>query len=234
MGNLFGGPKKGAAPPAAGPTARQTANRQKAQNQVSSKDKAVLELKASRDRLKKYQAHLEVESAELHEKAKRLLEKKQRDRAKLCLQLRKFKQQQIEQADSHLMNVLQMVDSVEWEAQQLQIFEGLKAGNSVLDAIHKEMTVEAVEDLMLETQEAQQLADEISRLIGGSISLDDDEAILAELAAIEQLEADQLSAQLPVAPGHVVLAEEVPAVAAVPKEPKQAAAAGKKKTPVLA
>ncbi|RHY51023.1 hypothetical protein DYB34_009885 [Aphanomyces astaci] len=198
MGNLFG--KKTEAAPT-GPTARQTANRQRAQNQVSSKDKAVLELKASRDRLKKYQAHLEHESAQLTEKAKQLLEKKQRDRAKLCLQLRKFKQQQIEQADTHLMNVLQMVDSVEWETQQLQIFEGLKAGNSVLDAIHKEMTVEAVEDLMLDTQEAQARADEIGRLIGGSLTVDDDESILEELAAIEALEAEALDALLPVAPG---------------------------------
>ncbi|RQM18967.1 hypothetical protein B5M09_012033 [Aphanomyces astaci] len=198
MGNLFG--KKTEAAPT-GPTARQTANRQRAQNQVSSKDKAVLELKASRDRLKKYQSHLEHESAQLTEKAKQLLEKKQRDRAKLCLQLRKFKQQQIEQADTHLMNVLQMVDSVEWETQQLQIFEGLKAGNSVLDAIHKEMTVEAVEDLMLDTQEAQARADEIGRLIGGSLTVDDDESILEELAAIEALEAEALDALLPVAPG---------------------------------
>ncbi|RHY28680.1 hypothetical protein DYB32_005779 [Aphanomyces invadans] len=164
MGNLFG--KKADAPPpissSSGPTARQTANRQRAQNQVSSKDKAVLELKASRDRLKKYQALLEQEAAQLTEKAKQLLEKKQRDRAKLCLQLRKFKQQQIEQADTHLMNVLHMVDSVEWESQQLQ---------------------------------------EIGRLIGGSLSVDDDESILDELAAIEALEAEALDAQFPVVPG---------------------------------
>ncbi|RHY25616.1 hypothetical protein DYB25_012343, partial [Aphanomyces astaci] len=212
MGNLFG--KKTEAAPT-GPTARQTANRQRAQNQVSSKDKAVLELKASRDRLKKYQAHLEHESAQLTEKAKQLLEKKQRDRAKLCLQLRKFKQQQIEQADTHLMNVLQMVDSVEWETQQLQIFEGLKAGNSVLDAIHKEMTVEAVEDLMLDTQEAQARADEIGRLIGGSLTVDDDESILEELAAIEALEAEALDALLPVAPGTMWAAVVVQGAAVV-------------------
>ncbi|ETV94728.1 hypothetical protein H310_11695 [Aphanomyces invadans] len=211
MGNLFG--KKANAPPpissSSGPTARQTANRQRAQNQVSSKDKAVLELKASRDRLKKYQALLEQEAAQLTEKAKQLLEKKLRDRAKLCLQLRKFKQQQIEQADTHLMNVLHMVDSVEWESQQLQIFEGLKAGNSVLDAVHKEMTVEAVEELMLDTHEAQARADEIGRLIGGSLSVDDDESILDELAAIEALEAEALDAQFPVVPVDNVVVESV-------------------------
>jgi hypothetical protein len=41
------------------------------------------------------------------------------------------------QADEHLIQVLGMLDTVEWETQQLQVFEGLKAGNSILNAIHK-------------------------------------------------------------------------------------------------
>ena len=35
-----------------------------------------------------------------------------------------------------------------------KVFEGLKAGNDVLKAIHSEMTLEDVENLMLDTQEA--------------------------------------------------------------------------------
>ncbi len=103
------------------PSERAAANRQKAQNQVSAKDKAILELKASRDRLKKYQNQLEQESVTLHEKARALLAKKQKERAKLCLKMRKFKLHQLEKADAHLLNVLQMVDSVEWESQQLKV-----------------------------------------------------------------------------------------------------------------
>jgi charged multivesicular body protein 6 len=51
--------------------------------------------------------------------------------------MKKFKEQQIQQADGHLLKVLEMLDTVEWETQQLKVFEGLKAGNSVLDIIHK-------------------------------------------------------------------------------------------------
>ena len=43
----------------------------------------------------------------------------------------------MQQADEHLMQVLGMLDTVEWETRQLQVFEGLKAGNSILNAIHK-------------------------------------------------------------------------------------------------
>jgi hypothetical protein len=60
-----------------------------------------------------------------------------KDRAKLALKVKKFKEQQIQQADEHLLKVLEMLDTVEWESQQLKVFEGIKAGNSVLDAIHK-------------------------------------------------------------------------------------------------
>lgn len=47
--------------------------RRKTHAQVTSKDKAILELKNARDRLKKYQARLDIEAQQLHESAKKLL-----------------------------------------------------------------------------------------------------------------------------------------------------------------
>ncbi|KAG7381402.1 3-hydroxymethyl-3-methylglutaryl-CoA lyase [Phytophthora pseudosyringae] len=190
--------------------------------QVTSKDKAILDLKNARDRLKKYQARLDIEASQLHDSAKRLLQAGKRDRAKLALKLKKYKEQQMHQADEHLIQVLGMLDTVEWETQQLQVFEGLKAGNSILNAIHKsmlvvarrltiaswvlmqEMTVEAVEELMLETEEAQATANEISRIIGGSLTVEDEDAVLSELAEIEKLEADALAVAMPEAPSTAV------------------------------
>lgn len=187
-------------------------------SQVTSKDKAVLDLKNARDRLKKYQARLDIEANQLHDSAKRLLQAGKRDRAKLALKLKKYKEQQMHQADEHLIQVLGMLDTVEWETQQLQVFEGLKAGNSILNAIHKEMTVEAVEELMLETEEAQATANEISRIIGGSLTVEDEDAVLSELAEIEKMEADSLAAAMPEAPTTALetaeVSVEVPAVAA--------------------
>lgn len=40
-------------------------------------------------------------------------------------------------ADEHLMQVLTMLDTVEWETQQMMVLEGLKAGNSILNEMHK-------------------------------------------------------------------------------------------------
>ncbi|KUF92662.1 hypothetical protein AM588_10003751 [Phytophthora nicotianae] len=120
--------------------------------QITSKDKAILDLKNARDRLKKYQARLDIEANQLHDSARRLLQ------------------------------------------------AGKRAGNSILNSIHKEMTVESVEELMLETEEAQATANEISRIIGGSLTVEDEDAVLSELAEIEKLEADALAVTMPEAP----------------------------------
>ncbi|RLN50835.1 hypothetical protein BBJ29_003551 [Phytophthora kernoviae] len=202
-----------------------------ARSQITSKDKAILDLKNARDRLKKYQSRLDIEASQLHDSAKRLLQAGKRDRAKLALKLKKYKEQQMQQADEHLIQVLGMLDTVEWETQQLQVFEGLKAGNSILNAIHKEMTVEAVEELMMETEEAQATANvlcsssatkllltiEISRIIGGSLTVEDEDAVLSELAEIEKLEAEDLAAAMPEAPISAIktadVSMEVPAAA---------------------
>ncbi|DBA01103.1 TPA: hypothetical protein N0F65_001731 [Lagenidium giganteum] len=199
MGGIFSSSKhKQPEPPVSAPVAN--TKRHQAHAQVTSKDKAILDLKNARDRLKKYQIRLELEAQQLHESAKRLLQVEKRDRAKLALKVKKFKEQQIKLADEQLLRVLEMLDTVEWETQQLKVFEGLKAGNSILNALHQEMSVEAVENLMLETEEAQATANEISRLIGGSLTIEDEDAVLAELAEIERLEAQELLTALPEAP----------------------------------
>lgn len=113
----------------------------KSKNVISSKDKAVLDLKNARDRVKKYQKKLEKERETLHHKALELLQAGKRDRAKLTLRLKKHKEVQLEKADGKLLKVMEMVDSVEWETQQLQVFEGLKAGNAILNEIHKVTTL---------------------------------------------------------------------------------------------
>uniref|UniRef100_A0AAV1T4W7 Charged multivesicular body protein 6 n=1 Tax=Peronospora matthiolae TaxID=2874970 RepID=A0AAV1T4W7_9STRA len=184
--------------------------------QITSKDKAILDLKNARDRLRRYQTRLDIEAKLLHESAKKLLQAGKRDRAKLALKLKKYKEQQMQQADENLMQVLEMLDTVEWETRQLQVFEGLKAGNSILNAIHKEMTVEALEELMLETEEARTMANEISKIIGGNLTVEDEDAVLSELAEIEKMTADSLALAMPDAPLTTGLETENVVVTATP------------------
>lgn len=194
---------------------RKPASAPKKKNQVSDQDRAMLELKSARDRLKRYQRKLDSETKVLHEKARELLKSGKKDRAKTMLKLKKLKIQQADKADSQLLTVLEMVETLDFESQQQKVFEGLKAGNAALDAIHKQMTVEDVEDLMMDTQEAQERNDEISRALGGQLSSEDEEAILAELAEIEGMEIDTSEVTAPEAQAEEETLEEKP----LPTEP---------------
>lgn len=53
------------------------------------------------------------------------------------LQIRKFKERQIKEADVHLLNVIQLIDTVSWETEQVKVFEAIKGGNKLLQSIHK-------------------------------------------------------------------------------------------------
>jgi hypothetical protein len=63
------------------------------------------------------------------------------------------------------------------------------------------MSIDAVDKLMEETQEAMDIQDQIGEILGGPMGdmVDDDEA-LAELEALDKADADALAAEMPVAP----------------------------------
>ena len=62
------------------------------------------------------------------------------------------------------------IETIEWETQQLEVFEGLKQGNKVLDEIHQQMSVDDVVQLMDDTAEAQAYQEEINELLGNSLT----------------------------------------------------------------
>lgn len=45
------------------------------------------------------------------------------------------------------------MDTIDWETQQLKVFEALKEGNKALTQLHEQMPLEKVEELMADTAE---------------------------------------------------------------------------------
>jgi hypothetical protein len=70
-----------------------------------------------------------------------------------------MKSEQLDKTDGQLLNLLELVESVEFESKQLEVFEGLKAGNAVLKKIHESMSADDVAKLMDDTAEAQAAVD---------------------------------------------------------------------------
>ena len=51
-------------------------------------------------------------------------------------------------------NLQQMVENIEFAQIEMKVVEGLKTGNQCLEEMHKIMSIEDVEKIMAETQDA--------------------------------------------------------------------------------
>ncbi len=75
-------------------------------------------------------------------------------KAKLLLKKKRYLESLLEKTDQQLENLQQMVDTIEFTQIELKVVEGLKTGNECLEQMHKIMSVEDVEQVMSDTQEA--------------------------------------------------------------------------------
>lgn len=73
----------------------------------------------------------------------------------------------------------------------LQVLDGLKTGNTALKNIHDILNIDEIEKILDETKEGIEKQKEIDDLISGHLTVEDDEAIEAELEAILDVK-DQL------------------------------------------
>jgi len=94
---------------------------------------------------------------------------------------KKYQEILLERTDAQLMNLEELTNSIEYALVEKQVLDGLKAGNDVLKEIQREMSLEAVEQLMDETAEAIAYQNEISEMLGSKITAEDEEEIEKEL-----------------------------------------------------
>lgn len=166
-------------------------------NKITSQDKAILDLKVQRDKLKRYQKNINVVIEKEVEAAKLALTQGNKQKALLALKKKKYQIQLLEKTDQQLMNLEELTHSIEYALVEKELLEGLKQGNDVLKEIHKETSIEAVEKLMDDTAEAIVYQNEIDEMLGGLISAEDEEEIQREL---DELQEQELDARLPDVP----------------------------------
>ncbi len=86
--------------------------------------------------------------------AKEQMAKGNKPLALLALKKRNYQQGLLEKTQDQLLNLEQLVQSIEFAQVQVQVFDGLKTGNAILSELQQEMQIEDVELLMEETAEA--------------------------------------------------------------------------------
>ncbi|KAJ7596912.1 Snf7 family [Mycena floridula] len=168
---------------------------------ITAQDRAILDLKLQRDKLRQYQKKIQVVLDREHVIAKTHLKAGQKDRAAIALRRRKYQQSLLLKTDGQLETLEQLVSTIEFSLVEVSVLHGLKQGNEVLKEIHKEMNAESVERLLEETAEAQAYQREIDEMLSNTLTLDEEDAVQAELLEIqESLREAEPPKQLPDAP----------------------------------
>lgn len=193
------------------------ANRSMAQSQITDVDRAVLDLKNARDRLTKYNKELDTSIEKLMQRAKAAKEAKRTQTALGLLRLKKYKQTQVENVQTQLLNIHQMIGTIDSQQQNAQIVQSMKAGKQALAKLHEETTVDEVLHLMDEIAEQHEMEQEITEVINGavpSLTADQEEAVEAELEAlVAEMEGTQTDLVMPEVP-----ADKLPEVVAPEKK----------------
>ncbi|KAJ8728268.1 hypothetical protein PYW08_016653 [Mythimna loreyi] len=172
MGSLFGKHKK--------PVSR-----------VTEQDKAVLQLKQQRDKLKQYQKRIELNLERDRQLAKKLLNEGKRDRAKLLLKKKKYQEKLLQNTDNQLEKLEQLTHDLEFAQVEVQVLDGLRTGNEALKKVNDILNIDEIEKILDETREGIEKQREIDELISGQLTEEDDDAVEAELEAILDV-GDQL------------------------------------------
>ncbi|KAJ7038317.1 Snf7 family [Mycena alexandri] len=168
---------------------------------ITAQDRAILDLKLQRDKLKQYQKKIQVVLEREHAIARAHLATGQKDRAVIALRRRKYQQSLLLKTDAQLETLEELVSTIEFSLVEVSVLHGLKQGNEVLKEIHKEMNIESVEKLMDETQEAREYQREIGEILANNLTADEEDAVQDELSQLE-VEAVREGMELPSVPTH--------------------------------
>ncbi|EGO56647.1 hypothetical protein NEUTE1DRAFT_33213, partial [Neurospora tetrasperma FGSC 2508] len=155
-------------------------------SRVTAQDKAILDLKTQRDKLHQYQRKITVLTDRETAIARQMLAKGDKQRALLALRRKKYQETLLQKTDAQLEQLEKLTSSVEFALIQKDVFFGLQQGTKVLKEIHAEMGgLEHVEKMMGETAEEIAYQQEVSEMLGGRISNQDEDEVEEELAALE-------------------------------------------------
>ena len=120
--------------------------------------------------------------------AKLALKSGNKQTALLALKKKRYQEQLISKTENQLHTLEELTLAIEYALVEQQVMKGLESGNQVLKSIHAEMSLENVDKLMDETADAIAYQAEIDAALSGSLNQEDQDAIMAELDALVELE----------------------------------------------
>ncbi len=158
--------------------------------EVSQIDRAVLDLKVSRDRMTRYKQKLNLDSTNLLARAKTLKHEKNDSKNALnLLKLRKMKLKEVDKIDTQLLTIQTMVSNIRSKEEEKEVLAALRTGKDALQKLHEENTLEDVLNLMDGIEEQNELEREINVALvqtgeNVALSIGEEEELENELLAL--------------------------------------------------
>ncbi|KAA0194003.1 hypothetical protein HAZT_HAZT007143 [Hyalella azteca] len=100
----------------------------KKRSSVTEQDRAVLQLKTTRDKIRQYQKRSEALLEKDRELAKKLLLAHKKERAKLLLRKKRFIEDQLQRTDGQLENIERMIQDLEFAQIEIKEISALLCG----------------------------------------------------------------------------------------------------------
>lgn len=143
-------------------------------------------MKNQRDKLHQYQKRITVITSRETAIAQECLARGDKPKALLALRRKKFQESLLAKSDREIETLEQLTSDVEFATVQKDVLYGLRQGTSVLKQIHSEMGgVDQVEKLMEDNAEARAYQHEISEMLRGQMTNQDEDEVEDELNAME-------------------------------------------------
>lgn len=157
---------------------------------ISPRDKAILELKVQRDKLRKYSIKLELVISQELEIAKAQIQLKNNRLARLALSKKKYQESLLLKTENQLLTLEQLTSTIEYALVEKEIIEKLSLGNKVLKQIHNEMDLDKVNKIMDSTADGIAYQNEIEEAMRLELEPQDEHEIMAELDALMDKERE--------------------------------------------
>ena len=166
--------------------------------EINQEEKALLECKLCRDKIKKYIKSLEKNAALKKERAKEALKNKNKDRARLNLRQAKMYQEQIKTADGQLEMIENQISQIETAQSQRDAMTVLKQGNEVLKKLQSEVNAEKFQEIADDMDELKEQQNEITEFFKNRGIEEDDEELDNELdKLLDSVQKEQGKVDLP-------------------------------------
>jgi len=132
---------------------------------IDKQEKAIIDCKLTRDKIKNYIKRLQKNESLKKEKAKEALKNRDKDRARMLLMQSKMFKEQIASANGQLVMIEDSITQIETARVQKEALKVLEQGNNVLKDLYKEVNIEKWEKIGDDMNDIKQQQEEIGNFL---------------------------------------------------------------------